>query len=316
MAEDQLRPLAEPRLPPPKHADPSGLPGPARGLAPNRPLVDPDDDPLTSPSFPRIPASDSRSYHNGRTSTPAWGSRAPARELEPTQQFTSYGSPAPPPAAARHAVPADVGGDTDRTNPNSYLPDPLLNGDPYPVPNGNPYPAPDGNHHPVPDGDPYPVRAATAPAAPAPSAPAASGNPYGSYVTSDSQDTAFSYGDYPDLPGGNGHGPYLPSPVPGGTSTGRHSGSNYWQHQQPTAPAGVLGAGASGYPDAPAQAPDPRDSGAQAAGYRNGYGQHDQPGYLPNGYPAGSHNPAGYGLQDPYGHDGYGGYPEYGAAEN
>ena len=270
-------------------------------MEPDRRPVDPDDDPLTSPSFPRVPASDSRSYGNGRTNTPPSGSRVPARHLAPTEQFTNYGSPAPQPAAARHAVPPDVGGDADRTNPNSYLPDPLLNGDPYPAPNGNPYP--------VPNGDPYPVPAASAPPAPA---PAASGNPYGSYVTSDSQDTAFGYGDYPAVPG-NGHGSYLPSPVPG--STGRHTGNGYWQHQQPTAPAKAPGPGPSGYPGDLAQGPDPRGPGAQAD-YRNGYGQHDQAGYLPGGYPAGSHNAAGYGLPDPYGRDGYGGYPEYGAAEN
>jgi hypothetical protein len=270
-AEGQLRPLADPGPPQRRHAGPASAP--ARGVAPDRRPADSDDDPLTSPSFPSVPASDSRSYHNGRTSTPPRGSRVPAEQLAPTQEFRSYGSPAPQHAAARHAVPADVGGDTDRTNPNSYLPDPLLNGDPYPAPNGNPYPAPNGNPYPRP---------------PAP-ASAASGNPYGSYVTSDGQDPAFSYGDYPAA-SGNGHGSYLSAPVP--ASTGRHSASG---HQQ---------------------GPVPHDPGTQATEYRNGYGQHDHAGYLPSGYPAGSHNPAGYGGQDPYGPDGYGGYPEYGTTEN
>jgi hypothetical protein len=295
-AEDQLRPLAEPRLPLPQHVSPGGPPRPARGVSPDRPPAHLDDDPLTSPSFPTIPASDSRSYHNGRTSTPARGSRVPERYLPATEQFTSYGSPAPQ-HAARHTAPAGVGGDTDRTNPNSYLPDPLLNGNPYPTANGAS----------------YPVRAAAAPSAPlspppapAPAAPATSGNPYGSYVTSDSQDAALSYGDYPALPG-NGQGSYLPSPVAG--STGRHSGTAY--RQQPTAPASV-----PGYPDGPARGRGRHGAGAQAADYRNGYGQQDQASYLPNGYPAGSRDPAGYGPQDPYGRDGYGGYPEYGSAEN
>jgi hypothetical protein len=325
-AEDQLRPLAEPRLPLPPYADPGGLPGPARGASPGRPPADPDDDPLTSPSFPSIPASDSRSYHSGRTSTPARGSRVPERHLAATEQFTSYGSPAPQHAAAGHTVPADVGGDTDRTNPNSYLPDPLLNGDsypaanghpyavangdPYPTANGDPYPTANGSPYPTTNGDPYPASAVAAPSAapapaPAPSAPATSGNPYGSYVTSDSQDTAFSYGDYPDLPG-NGHGSYPPSPVAG--SRGRHSGADYWQ--QPAAPASVPG------PDGPAQRRGRHGAGAPAADYRNGYGQQDQASYLPSGYPAGSRDPAGYSPHDPYGRDGYGGYPEYGPAEN
>jgi hypothetical protein len=299
-AEGQLRPLVDPRLPQPRHAGPAGAP--ARSVAPDRRPADPDDDPLTSPSFPRVPASDSRTYHNGRTSTPPGGSRIPAEHLAPTQEFRSYGSPAPQHAAARHAVPADVGGDTDRTDPNSYLPDPLLNGDPYPAPNGDPYPAPNGSAYAAPNGNPYPLPPAPAPAS------AASGNPYGSYVTSDGQDTAFSYGDYPAA-SGNGHGSYLSAPVSG--STGRHSGNGHRQHQPPTT-ASVPGPGTTGYPDSPA----PRDPGTQATDYRNGYGQHDHAGYLPSGYPAGSPNPAGYGRQDPYGRDEYGGYPEYGAAEN
>jgi hypothetical protein len=309
-AEGQLPPLADPRPPQSGHTGPARAP--VRGVAPDRRPADLDDDPLTSPSFPKVPASDSRSYHNGRTNTPSRGSRVPPEHLAPTQEFRSYGSPAPQHAAARHAVSADVGGDTDPTNPNSYLPDPLLNGDPYPAPNGNPYPVPSGSPYPAPNGDPYPP-----PPAPA---SAASGNPYGSYVTSDGQDTAFSYGDYPAAPG-NGHGSYLPAPVPGstgrhsGSSTGRHSGNGHRQHQQP-ATARVPSPGTTGYPDDPAQGPAPRDPGAQAADYRNGYGQHGHAGYSPSGYPAGSHNPAGNGLQDPYGRDGYGGYPEYGPTEN
>jgi hypothetical protein len=317
-AEGQLPPLADPRPPQSRHAGPARAP--VRSVAPERRPVDPDDDPLTSPSFPKVPASDSRSYHNGRTNTPSRGSRVPGEHLAPTQEFRSYGSPGPQHAAARHAVSADIGGDTDPTNPNSYLPDPLLNGDPYPAPNGNPYPAPNGNPYPAPNGSPYPAPNGNPyPLPPAP-ASAASGNPYGSYVTSDGQDTAFSYGDYPAAPG-NGHGSYLPAPVPGstgrhsGSSTGRLSGNGHRQHQQP-ATARVPGPGTTGYPDDPAQGPAPRDPGAQAADYRNAYGQHDPAGYPPSGYPAGSHNPAGNGLQDPYGRDGYGGYPEYGVTEN
>lgn len=307
-AEGQLRPLADPRPPQPRHAGLGGAP--ARGAGPDRWPADPDDDPLTSPSFPTVPASDSRSYHSGRISTPPRGSRVPAEHLAPTQEFRSYGSPAPQHAAARHAVRADAGGDMDRTNPNSYLPpDPLLNGDPYPAPNGDPYPARNGSPTPAPNGNPYP--APNGNPYPAPPAPAStgSGNPYGSYVTPDGQDTAFGYGDYPGAPG---HGSYLPAPGPG--STGRHSGNGHRQHQQPT--ASVPSPGATGYLDGPAQDPVPRDPGAQAPEYRNGYGRHEHAGYLPGGYPAGSHNPAGYGRQDPYGRDGYDGYPEYGATEN
>jgi hypothetical protein len=287
-AQDQLRPLAEPRLPVPKHAGPPEFPGPARRAEPSRPPVDPDDDPLTSPSFPKIPASDSRSYRNGEADTPAGGSPAPARHLAPTQQFTSYGPPAPQRPAARHAsgqhpVPANVGGDTDRTNPNGYPPDPLLDGNPYPPP------------------------APSAPDAPAPAAPLASGsgNPYGSYVTSDSQAAAFSYDAYPAMPG-HGYGPYLPAAVPGDAG---HAATGYWQ---PAAPDYPPGAGAPGYQDGPAQAPDAGHASARTAEYRNGHGRHHQAAYFPGGYSAGPPDQAGYARQDPYGHDGSGGYPGYG----
>jgi hypothetical protein len=286
-AQDQSRPLAEPRLPLPKHAGPPEFPAPARRASPARPPVDPDDDPLTSPSFPKIPASDSRSYHNGGPDTPAGGSHAPARHLAPTQQFTSYGSPAPQRPAARHASgqhggPGNAGGDTDPTNPNGYPPDPQLDGNPYPPP------------------------AASAPAAPAAPIASASGNPYGSYVTPDSQAAGFSYDAYPAMPG-NGHGSYLPAAVPGDAG---HAANDYWQPAAPEYPP--PGAGASGYQDGPAQVPDARDAGARAASYRNGYGRHEQAAYLPGGYPAGSPDQVGYARQDPYGHDGYGGYPGYG----
>jgi len=132
-------------------------------------------------------------------------------------------------------------------------------------------------------------------------------------VTSDSPAPAFSYDDYPVMPG-NGHQSYLPSAVP---ADAEPAGNGYWPHRQPTAPGDVPGPGASGYLDGPAQNPGPRHASAQAADYgngHNGYGQHAQAGYLPGGYPAGSRDQAGYARQDSYGPDGYGGYPEYGAA--
>ena len=51
----------------PRPAAPAGRPAEQRAAAP-MPL---DDDPLTSPSFPKIVTSDSRSYHNGRSSASA-----------------------------------------------------------------------------------------------------------------------------------------------------------------------------------------------------------------------------------------------------
>jgi hypothetical protein len=309
-AGEQLHPLAEPRSSGARHSGPASLPRPVHSLrqdrpAPERPAperprpdrrpVDPDDDPLTSPSFPRVPASDSRSYHNGRASTPARGSRAPEQYLAPTQQFSSYDSPvAPPPAQPpaaphRHTGPqrqaaqhsADRVGDTERTNPNAYRPDPLAS-----------------------RGDPYPPRSASVP-------PAAASNPYGSYVTPGSQPAVPGYGGYPPVPGngyvngnGNGHGSYPPPAAPAGT--------DYWQHQQAPAPEGYPGPGGPVYPNGSAPVSDPRHA-ARAADYGNGYGRHGQAGYPPNGYPA-APDP-GYAPADPYGPDEYGGYPGYGTAE-
>jgi hypothetical protein len=360
----QSRPRDIPPAPPapPAAAGPRTAPTPpARGERLPAPL---DDDPLTSPSFPKVPASDSRSYHNGRADTPPRGSRAPAPYPAATPQFPSYDTPVPgydtpaaaqyptaqypapqygdaqypaaqypaaqyptaeyptvqPPAAprsgqhsapqysaaqgpaphrpvperptAQHAAP-QYPGTEDRGNPGGYGPDPLASRNPYPAAvNGSPGPA-----------STPPGRAGTTPAA---------GNPYGSYVTPDSQQTTASeYDGYPATPG-NGYGqPYLPPAVPGGTG---QNGNGYW-HQSAPVSGSLPEPGGSSYLNAAEQGADPRRADAQGPDYRNGYGRHGQAGYPPSGYPAGPDDPAGYAPVDPYGSDGYGGYPEYGAAE-
>lgn len=313
---------ARPRdVPPARQARPRDIP-PARQ---DRPSAAADDDPLTSPSFPKIPA-DGRSYRNGRADTPPGGSPAPASYLDPTQQFASYDSPAaqyPPPQrpaqyqppqrpaqypaaqrsaplppqqpapqhpAAQYPAPRQRGngsGDPDGTNPHAYRPDPLASRNPYPAQASPASPGP----------------------APMPTGPAPASNPYGSYVTPDSQQTvASSYDDYPAAPG-NGHPEAYPPPaVPGGIGP---TGNGYW-HQEPSAPS-LPDPGAPRYLDGAVQAGDPRDADEQGADYRNGYGQQGQAGY-PAGYPAVPRDPAGYAPVDPYGSDGYDGYPEYGAA--
>jgi hypothetical protein len=360
-------------------AGPASLPMPAirdvppdrpRDVPRDRPRVAPDDDPLTSPSFPKIPAADSRSYHSGRTDTPANGSRAqspypadtPAngsRAQSPypaaTRQFAAYDAPAAPypsdqrpaaqypaaqypaaqypaaqypsaqhperpaaqyPAASypsasypsaqyperpaaqypapeqrasRHRGNGSVA--ADRTNQHAYRPDPLTSPGPYPSGTASASPA-----------------AASMPPGPAPVPPAA-GNPYGSYVTPDGQPTmASSYDSYAAMPG-NGHGQsYQPPAVPGDTGQNRNG---YW-HQQPSAPASSSGPSNSSYLGSAAQVPNADPHGA---GYQNGYGQQSQAGYLPSSYPTSQDDPAGYPPVDPYGSDGYGGYPGYGAAE-
>jgi hypothetical protein len=303
---DQTRPvpaaLGEPRSS--RHADPPGvpgmpaLPGPGRAQPGGRPRVDPDDDPLTSPSFPRIPAADSRSYRNGRADTPPRGSSVPAPYPAPAQQFASYGSPAPD-------FPGNGNGsrDTGPTHPSAY--DPLTSR------------------------DPYPASASLPPTRPAPpAAPAASGNPYGSYVTPDSQATVSDYREYSGAhsrPAGNDPASYLPPARPG--EAAQPSGNGYWS-EQPQAPAGIPGPGAPGYLDGRAEYPDPLGAGSQppdygngysndngyANGNGNGYAAHDPAGYPTGSYPAGPHDPPPYPPMDPYGRDGYGGYPGYGPA--
>jgi len=229
-------PPGPPSLPPP---GPSSLP--QTGRTGRRARADRDNDPLTSPSFPAVPA-DSRSYHNGRSGQPANGATAPQ---------------AYPPAT-----------------------------DPYGYAAAASYPAP---------------------ANPAPMRPASAGNPYGSYVTPDAPATppSPSYNQYPPAQG-NGNG-YLPAPpVPADRGLPGNAGNGYWQ-QSPAVPG--LGQVAPGYQAAPGQLADPA---AATAAYGNGYGEVGQAGYAPNGYPAGSADPAAYPPPDPYGRDGRGQYPEYG----
>jgi hypothetical protein len=333
---DQLGPLSEPS----RHAGPASLPGPVHGVAQDRPAAPPpplDDDPLTSPGFPRVP--DSRSYRNGRASTPPRG--APEPYAAPTQQFSSYGAPAPqPPAAPRPAAPrhtgpqhqaaprpaapqrpaaqhrADVGAEPDRTNPNAYRPDPLTSRDPYTARAASLPPAP--------------VPQAPVPPSPVPPAQTTAGNPYGSYVTPDNSAPAAGYGDYPAASGNaTGHGSYLPAASGNGNGSyppatnGGHAANGYWPGQAPGTYSGAAdgtysGAADPGYVNGSAPVPDPRDADPEGAGYQdgNGYGRHGQAAYpADNGYPAGPHDQAGYAAGDPYGREEYGGYPGYGAAE-
>ncbi|HEX4660816.1 MAG TPA: hypothetical protein VH307_25775 [Streptosporangiaceae bacterium] len=281
---DQLRPVAEApgEVGLSRQGDPASLPGlssPAPAMPQGRPRIYPDDDPLTSPSFPRIPAADSRSYRNGRADTPPRGSSAPVPYLATTQQFASYGSPGPD-------YPGNGSRDTSLTNPNGYRPDPLLSRDPYPAP-----------------ADPPPAR-------PAPAAPAAAGNPYGSYVTPDSQATVSGYGEYSGAhsrPAGNGHESYLPA------ESRQPAGNGYW-HDQPSLSGSIADPATASYLDGSRQYPDPLGAASHRADYGSGHPAHDPAGYPPSSYPAVPHDPAGYAPLDPYGPDGYGGYPGYGAA--
>jgi hypothetical protein len=285
---DQSRAAAAASDPhPARYADPAGLPSPGRAQPAGRSRVNPDDDPLTSPSFPRIPADDSRSYRNGRADTPPRGSRAPAPYLATTQQYGGYSSPAPD-------YHGNGSRDTGPTYPNGYRPDPLLSRDPYGAP------------------------AELPPARPAPAAPATAGNPYGSYITPDSQATVSGYSEYSGAHSrpvgngnGNGNGSYPPSALPGETS--QPAGDGYW-HQQPPTPGSLPAPDTPSYLSGPRQYADPLGADGHQAydgnGYASGYAPPDPAGYPQGSYPAGPQDPA---PLDPYEHDGYGGYPGYGA---
>ena len=117
------------------HTGPSDLPDLSRGMPPAAPPLPPappplppvsDNDPLTSPGFPRV--QDSRSYRSSRNGsratsdpgTPPNGSPAPVPYSEPTQQLPSYGpSPAQFPSH-----------DAQLTNPYAYPSGPVFQ-DPY-----------------------------------------------------------------------------------------------------------------------------------------------------------------------------------------
>jgi hypothetical protein len=282
---------------PPSSRPPSGLPpapGPAAPRGHRRP--DPADDPLTSPSFPRVPA-DSRSYRSGRSGS---ASRAPTPPQQypaaPTEQFTNY-----PAAPQRQAAQYGADASRDASQGNSY-----------------------GGYQtrPAPGADSYPAAASSASRR-----PPTAGNPYGSYVTPEtgSGGGPSGYGDYTAGQGGsrgNGNG-YLPSADAG--DTGRTPDGYWTQQHQP--PGGTTGSGARGYPGNSRQSADPLAAPGHQTAYGNGYGQQGQAGYQQGGYPAAPADPDGYPPQDPYlndrreprgenpprsGNPGYGGYPGYG----
>jgi hypothetical protein len=145
-------------------------------------------------------------------------------------------------------------------------------------------------------------------------------------VTPDSQATVSGHREYSGAhsrPAENDPLSYPPPARP--TEAAQPSGNGYWP-QQPQAPAGRPDPGAPSYLDGQGQYADPLGAGSQQPDYGNGYANgsgysngngyaaHDPAAYPPGGYPAGQHDQAGNAPLDPYGRDGYGGYPGYGPA--
>jgi hypothetical protein len=244
------------------------LPGPTGGPAEQReraavamPL---DDDPLTSPSFPKIVTSDSRSYHNGRSSAsasarpsgppaqPAAGGR-PADQGAygaPTAQFAIPGQHSPGQHSPGHSGPWPAGdGTTDgygrgfadgssaATAPRSYGPaaEPLAGS--YPA-NGYQSPGPAAGTGPgYPAGPLPPARPPVAgplppvslPPVALPPVPTPAGNPYGSYVSADLPGYADSpTAVYPQNQEARGYPGYSGGPPNGhaGPSNGHANPSN------------------------------------------------------------------------------------------
>jgi len=155
-----------------------------------------DDDPLTSPSFPRVPADDSRSFRSSRTGGHPLSSRESATNA-PTQQFATYDS-----RAAHFGAPAAAG--SDRGERSDLLPYPDYSGTAYAAPDypaaaypASDYPAYPASDYPASDYSasgyptrsgshsrpgPRPVPASGGAQSAAGAVPLPSGNPYGSYV--------------------------------------------------------------------------------------------------------------------------------------
>lgn len=274
----------------PRTAGPPSLPrgvpaGPGSAPARGRRRADPDDDPLTSPSFPHVPG-DSRSYRNGRSEISSRGAASPQQyPPAPTEQFSSY--PSAPQRPAAHYGASASGASASR---------PAHGADPY-------------GYQSAPDA--YPGAGSAAPATRA----GAAGNPYGSYVTPDSPSTSSGYNGY-SASHGNGSG-YLP-PAPAAAALT----DDYWTQQRRG--SGASGAGTSGYPDDPRQsaasragaAPEPGygygqqdPAGYQPGGYPAGSG--DAAGYPPQEEYRGEEREPGPPRP---GSTGYGGYPGYGTS--
>ena len=312
-----LRPLAAAGYGP---DDPTIDQGGAAGRVHRRIQGSLDDDPLTSPSFPRVRADDSRSFRNSRTG--GYPSGSPSA---PTQQFASYDS-----LTVQFGAPAAIGG--ERGNPLSY-PDAAA--------------APSGNHSGIrtagpastdsyPDGPGSPSRprsgavpaGGSAPLA-AGTAPLPSGNPYGSYVGTPptggfsarpAQDlNAHRGASYPLAQDLNG---YRGAPYPPTSDLDGHVSGWYPQH----AGSPLTGDDAEG--TVPGRVGfETRGGGRHGDGHYYPSGGYPSGGYPSGSYPSGSYParqpgqevylPApGYpstpaGQDDRYVQDGYGGRSGY-----
>jgi hypothetical protein len=242
-------------------------------LADSSPAPTFDDDPLTSPSFPAIVTSDSRSYRSRRSSS-ADRSRSGSHATPP---------PAPPPPAAY--PPAAQYSDPGYAAPGggaTWQPDYATGTGPQPV-------GYQGQHNSMPPAASLPPATAPGsasyrnhPSLPPPADPGAvpsavsqplshqvsqpAGNPYGSYVT----EAPVAYQQQPTAPAYQGSYQQYQQPAPqnGYLPAGGQYGSGQYYNGD------ANGYGASGYQPGPEQAAYAQP-GYQPAVSQNGY-SHDQ----------------------------------------
>lgn len=318
---EQHRPeQGRPQAARPGLASPGTRPAGQRAAAP----MPYDDDPLTSPSFPKIVTSDSRSYGSGRPSVPSAPPGRPAGQAgpdeqaaygAPTAQFASYGAAGSRPAdgrapGGRAADGYDRGfADSSATTaPHSYgraAQPPAVS---YPA-NGHHstgYAASAGSGAPA-----GPQQPARPPAArPLPAVPPPAGNPYGSYVSAelpgyaDNPTAAYPRGqaapDYPGYPAGSANGnagPAYSYDLPLGDSAPPLGQARSWYPEVPAAMAPAP----SPVTPAPLPRPDRYPNGGMS-GHDNGNGQRSPSGYAPGPYSDGPYDgpgypPGGYGAQ-------------------
>jgi hypothetical protein len=286
-----------------------------------------DDDPLTSPSFPAVSASDGRSYGGGRPDTPASGSRAPDGYNLRAPQAPAYPAAVPDPLSG-HAGPRSgshrsTGRPAD-ARASDIRPVDARSSDIRPADAGQPYGGQPGRGQGDWSGG-YGHRSSGAPdgtgpnayqppaAAPVPAAasypdyaepPLATGNPYGSYVSAPADRyPAPGTASYPAP--GTASGRPDSDPGYGGYQAGQET-QQYSQpparhtapaaapiHAAPVSPVPMYAApvpaeqSPAGYGGSWYDTPGANGYGDQTAAYQQPNGGHGQP---PGGYPSGSHH--------------------------
>ena len=254
-----------------------------------------DDDPLTSPSFPAINASDSRSYRTRRPGSQHDGSPEPGRDHSPA----GYSKP------AQISPPAPISQPEQQFRASGYS---------APAAPDRAASAPDGYPVQPPAANPYGSFVGTPPTG---YANAATG-----HLDSSGYGTGYAGSQQSAVPDASWYS--------ADNGTGNGAAASYYDTTY-TGPGqgGGTGASEAGYPGNGYTGADYYDSSYGDSAYPGGYpaptfpaadyqggafqGQPDPVSYQPNGQFAGQSEQRAIGAPEPtYGHDGYQGYPGYG----